>query len=105
MIRVKVCVSLLTFATAWAPEAVHAQEQIPHLHGSNAVVLPYIEVPFVSSTFRINQGTRSGQECGFPINLEMTKRESDEAYKKVEVQREVDYERCQEILEIGLVPR
>ncbi|MDQ3205599.1 MAG: hypothetical protein M3Q40_03655 [Pseudomonadota bacterium] len=99
-LRSKICAFLavlLVTPFGWAAE--------PQLTGPRVVILPHVDVPFVTSEKIIRQGTRDAQTgaCVYSVNLELRAGELPAGYKLGRVQRAYDPDTCRELVEEGVV--
>lgn len=71
--------------------------------GPDAVLVPYVEMPFVTSTLVKNTGERLPDgSCQYPIHLELTPGMLQDNEVFVRVLRAFDPVQCEEILEQGI---
>ena len=77
----------------------------PALAGPNVILLPQIEVPFISSTIQRRAGSPdpSTGGCSFDVDLSAGPGEIAPGQAKARIQRAFDPSTCEELVEEGLV--
>lgn len=75
----------------------------PQLTGPQVVVLPYVEVPFLSSETLIRQGKRDAATgaCVFSLDMKLYANHLPPGQKLGRIQRAYDPDTCRELVEEG----
>lgn len=77
----------------------------PQLTGPRVVVLPYVEVPFLSSEIVIRKGHRDAKTgaCIFPIDMQLRHLSLGPGERLGRIQRAYDPDTCRELVEEGIL--
>lgn len=94
-------VSLLSIS----PLAHAAESSTPQLTNPRVIVLPYVEVPFLSSDIVIRQGHRDAKTgaCVFSIDMQLRSLQLEPGEKLGRIQRAYDPDTCRELVEEGFL--